>query len=91
MATKHTSTTKTATATASDAVSTNGNRKVLIIQPTDGDIWIRTDGQDAAPSGGSILLASGRAYTPGADQVPSDRVSIIRAGSSDVAVTVVEG
>lgn len=91
MATKHTSTTKTATAAASDAVSTNGNRKVLIIQPTDGAIYLRTDGQDASASGGSILLASGRAYIPGPDQVPSDRVSIIRAGASNVTVTVVEG
>ena len=91
MATKHTSTTKTATATASDAVSANGSRKVLIIQPLDGDIYIRTDGQDATAGGGSVLLASGRAYIPGPDQVPSDRVSIIRAGASNVAVTVVEG
>lgn len=91
MATKHTSTTKTATATASDAVSTNGNRKVLIIQPTDGDIWIRTDGQPAAAAAPSLKIAQGRDYSPPPDQVPSDSVSIIRAGSSDVSVTVVEG
>lgn len=91
MATKHTSTSKTATATAAFATSANGARRLLSIQPLDGAIYVRTDGEAATVGGGSILVAEGRELYFEGDSTPSDAISVIRAGSSDVAVTVVEG
>lgn len=91
MTTKHTSTPKTATAAATNAVEANGARKVLIIQPTGGSIRIRTDGEPATDGAGSLLLVSGEAYAPEAAQVPSSAVSMIRVGATNVDVTVVEG
>lgn len=91
MPTAHACTAATAGATASTILEANGARKVLTIQPLDGDVWIRTDGQAATAAAPSLKIVSGRDYSPPESQVPSASISIIRAGSSNVSVTVVEG
>lgn len=91
MATKHVSVSKTATSTAAFVTSANGARRLLSVQPLDGDIYVRTDGEAAAVGGGSLLVAQGKELFYEGDSCPSSAISIIRAGSSNVAVTVVEG
>lgn len=91
MATKHTSSSKTAGSSAVFVTSANGARRLLSVQPLDGDIYVRTDGQAATVGGGSILVTEGKELFYDGDSCPSDAISAIRAGSSDVAVTVVEG